>query len=1086
MQSQIIPNMDELLEVLLQPAGENSEISETLYHIANTAQTFLGADACVIFPINPITGRFFESLTITSNYILHDNELSAECLRSAKLVQTILEQGLLIVTGLQQVTREKQGAVAALTHLSDVRVVVALALHVKQLHKPMGVLYLLYRMEEQFIKESGDLFTVFANHASFILQDRWLQHRYQEVARIGQDINHELSDADVLFTNLKGRIGSILNANYAFLLAVYQPQGRTLDVYHAEEGHLITELGRELDGACQYVIETGKPLIIRMKSKEAEHLPFSFSSLQGTGPQESLLFVPLMLRGNPIGVLSIQHPEENAYTQEDQFILELLANHVALALHNARLYRSLNQLYETGQVLTQQFDSEQALQTIVDNIKAATRANVVILYPYHQDLRRIQPPRIAGTLLAPKDQQGMYPTRPGDMITLALSFTEAIFAHKSADLYFRLQDQSPPKTDRFYQREKISSTAVVPLCIDNTTVGVLFVNFRQPQSFDKPQKLLIEGLAHYASIALKSNHAFGTLSERHLRELLILQKIDQALNNNDTLELGPLLQTILKLAQEHISTGQSSILLYNARKRSFTQEALTGSQYEERVTNAHIPVDHKGIIAWVVKHKKPARVNDVHHDLPWRNIYVQAAIDTISELDVPLMDGDEVIGVLNFESPQRGAFHQEDERFLVTLAGQAVLAIKKAQAYERERRSADRFRLLYKTGSELAGITTLSQLEQAYQTIIDIARELSKSPVVIRRYDEETQVLYLAYASPHRYSPPSEQISLNEGFNGWVARERKTLAIKDVYELEDEYPRPADPTIHSLLITPIMFKDEYYGNLELSHEAVAHFRGKDKEFFEGLAQQLASTLYRLEITQERQELEQRAQAAEVMVSMAQSTYEITHRLGNDLGLVEYWVHTIEEELQHLTVNNPLILRTLNSIKGAVSKVMELSESLRTELRSGEDNDRFILLPPRVLLEDTRDSVSLPSNIEVVLEIEEDVAPVRVIHKLIADALRNLVINAKEAMPEGGQLTLRARNVGRSVALEVIDTGPGISVEHQAKIFDLFFSTKLSTGFGLWSARRNALKNRGTLEVKSELNKGTTFTLLLPKVEEHII
>src|SRR5689334_25400700 len=98
MEAHIFPNMDELLEVLLQPVGENSEISETLHHIANTAQTFLGADACVIFPINPITGRFFESLTVTSNYILQEDELSAECLRSAKLVKAVLKQETLIVT----------------------------------------------------------------------------------------------------------------------------------------------------------------------------------------------------------------------------------------------------------------------------------------------------------------------------------------------------------------------------------------------------------------------------------------------------------------------------------------------------------------------------------------------------------------------------------------------------------------------------------------------------------------------------------------------------------------------------------------------------------------------------------------------------------------------------------------------------------------------------------------------------------------------------------------------------------------------------------------------------------------------------
>ena len=264
---------------------------------------------------------------------------------------------------------------------------------------------------------------------------------------------------------------------------------------------------------------------------------------------------------------------------------------------------------------------------------------------------------------------------------------------------------------------------------------------------------------------------------------------------------------------------------------------------------------------------------------------------------------------------------------------------------------------------------------------------------------------------------------------------------------------------------------------------MAHFHDKDQEFFEGLALQLASTLYRLEITQERQELEQRAQAAEVMISSARSTYELTHRLGNDFGLVEFWVTTIKDELKKLNADSPLISERLKYINDAAGKVMSLSERLRAELSVGEEHDRFILLPPRVLLEDAQNSVSLP-NIQVQMEVKEDVAPVRVIHRLIANALINLVINAKEAMPQGGLLTLRARNIGRSVALEVIDTGIGIPKEHQSKIFELLFSTKSSSGFGLWSAQNNTWKNRGTLKVESEPNRGTTFTLLLPRAEEH--
>src|SRR5207245_6320131 len=139
----------------------------------------------------------------------------------------------------------------------------------------------------------------------------------------------------------------------------------------------------------QYVIEMLKPLFIKQMRKEAETLPFKRVEINtGAGSKESLIFVPLVLRDVPLGVLSIQHPQANSYNQEDLFILQLLANHIALALHNMRLYNNLSRLNETGQILTQQLKSEQTLQAKVDKINDANQAADVVLYPYTLDLIR--------------------------------------------------------------------------------------------------------------------------------------------------------------------------------------------------------------------------------------------------------------------------------------------------------------------------------------------------------------------------------------------------------------------------------------------------------------------------------------------------------------------------------------------------------------------------------------------------------------------------------------------------------------------------------------------------------------------------
>lgn len=905
--------------------------------------------------------------------------------------------------------------------------------------------------------------------------------RIREVTRIGQEINHDLpKDLFTLFENLKDHIGSIFGSSHSLLLSVYESQTKTLAVYQAKEGHIVYKPDYRFEGASQYIIANKTSLFIRQRSNEV--LPFQIGRLDGTRPAESFIYVPLMLRGEVIGALSIQHPKPDAYREEDLFILELLANHVALAIRNLRLFKNLTLLSETGQLLTQQFGSPSALQAIVDNIKEATLADIVVLYPYKQTTKSlVSPPYIAGTLSDPAMHSTMHPRSPDDIAQLMLMKKEAIFAKESVQLYKQLRGDIPlVEHQRFYQREGLSSTAAIPLLVEGKNVGVLFINFRQPQRFDA-KKLLIEGLAHAAAIVVKNTQIIERLSERRIHELETLQKIDSALNQPEP-DLNSVLETILKLGHAEVAADHSAILiLSNGLEQLFTFDTSLETCEPMVMKKTTLPANQKGIIDWVIEHKEIARVDNVHHDQPWKDIYLKVLEQTISELDVPILDDNQVIGVINFESASEAAFRVEDEQFLKTLAGQAMLAIQKAQAYEREKRSAKRFRLLYEAGKDLGKLTEPEDILQAYEMTLRLAQELSQTPVVLRRYDEASQQLVLALATAHRHSPPSQIIDLDESFNGWVARYQETLVTDDIFHYPAEHSHlPVDPTIRSLLITPIKFLDRYYGNLELSSDIIGHFRDKDQEFFEGLAQQLASTLYRLEITQKRQQ-------AEIMGLVGQSTFEITHRLDQDLGLIGHKIQQINSELERQRVWSSPVTEKLDYIANAVTNVLKLGENLKSELKAGWGNEPAISLPPKVLLEDALHAVSLPDTIDVHIEIELHLGMVRVRQQLIVDALRDLITNAKDAMPNGGMLTLRAFTQGRSVAIEVTDTGPGIPQEKRAKIFELFYSTKQrSSGFGLWSALFNARRHGGNLIVSSEEGRGATFTLLLPQSEGYTV
>jgi signal transduction histidine kinase len=120
------------------------------------------------------------------------------------------------------------------------------------------------------------------------------------------------------------------------------------------------------------------------------------------------------------------------------------------------------------------------------------------------------------------------------------------------------------------------------------------------------------------------------------------------------------------------------------------------------------------------------------------------------------------------------------------------------------------------------------------------------------------------------------------------------------------------------------------------------------------------------------------------------------------------------------------------------------------------------------------------QIEIVDYFSSDLATVLLDRESFHGALLNLVLNAQQAMPDGGQLVVRTYNAARGVALDLIDTGCGMDAETQAHVFDAFYSTKRNgSGLGLPTARKIIEAHGGHISLQSEPGRGTQFTIFLP-------
>lgn len=121
-----------------------------------------------------------------------------------------------------------------------------------------------------------------------------------------------------------------------------------------------------------------------------------------------------------------------------------------------------------------------------------------------------------------------------------------------------------------------------------------------------------------------------------------------------------------------------------------------------------------------------------------------------------------------------------------------------------------------------------------------------------------------------------------------------------------------------------------------------------------------------------------------------------------------------------------------------------------------------------------------SQIEILPYLDPELPHVMLDREIFASALLNLMINAQQAMPEGGQLILRTSALGNLVSLDVIDTGIGMDTAVAARIFEAFYSTKPGgSGLGLPTTARIIESHGGRISIQSEVGQGTKFTIDLP-------
>ena len=225
---------------------------------------------------------------------------------------------------------------------------------------------------------------------------------------------------------------------------------------------------------------------------------------------------------------------------------------------------------------------------------------------------------------------------------------------------------------------------------------------------------------------------------------------------------------------------------------------------------------------------------------------------------------------------------------------------------------------------------------------------------------------------------------------------------------------------------------------------------------------------------------------EHMRQLSQLIGGLAHELKNPLSTINLNLSLLDEDMGRC--NDDLHRRWRRRLQGVEEEVSRIRGILDDFLRFAGNVELNPQPTDLARLVDEMVGFFTPQTEanRVVLRTALPAKPVRadVDGNLLKQAVLNLLLNAVEAMPGGGELLIKLATVGSSAVIEVIDTGPGMDAETLGRIFDVYYSTKTNgTGLGLPTTRRIAQEHNGELEVDSEVGKGTRFTLVLPLSRE---
>ena len=875
------------------------------------------------------------------------------------------------------------------------------------------------------------------------------------LAEIGRVITASL-DIEEVYDVMSKLVSTLISFDTIFVNLVDARAGTRTECYFY--GSWISEGKR---GNKHALTGTLTEAVMRARSGRVVHADDAgelATALPALGPAiqqglQSFLAVPLFAQGEVLGVLQLWSIKPNAYTHRDLTLAERVGQQIAGAIANAQLHAELERearerevLAEIGRIISSSLDIEDVFERFTAEVGKLLSFDMIGIGVLDAERRSYAVRYISGIEMGAR--------KVGDFVPMEGTLTERVLLNRSTVLFQgvgseQVESQLPRLMPNFHAG--LRSFIGTPLIHQDEVIGVLHIRSAQENAYVEGHLAIAERICTQIAGAIASVRLHADL-EREARERELLGEIGRIITSS--VDIDEVYERFAEQVRRLIPFDRIVITRADLEQDTRTTEYVSGPEVPDYTAGVTLPLSGSAKVIARTRSTFLFQSEDreeVSNRFPEALPLFDAGLRSF--LGVPLVARDQLIGILYLRSKKANAYTQRDVALAERVADQIAGAVAIAQLYE-ERIQMER---------------SLRDSEERYRALAEHSPEaifLVVDGIILYANDAGTRLFGAATAD-------------------------ELIGMKAIDFIEPEYREVAEERIRRLKSlgesnpateTRIRGLDGQTKDVETTSVAIPYrgavaglAMGRDVTYRKGLQEQLLQ--------------------AQKMQAIGTLAGGVAHDFNNMLTAIMSFTELATSKLPP----GHNVSDYLSEVQRAAERAANLTRQLLLFSHHQGAEPRVLTLNDLIVDMNNMLRRIVSENIELAIVLSPDRWTVKVDLGQMEQVIANLVVNAVDAMPSEGKLTIATENTtldgdraslnsdgvaGEHVMMTVSDTGVGMTEDVKARAFDPFFTTKEvgeGSGLGLSTCYGIVTQSDGRITVDGAPRQGTTFRVYLPRV-----